>query len=661
MHIEKTTSIGLDFFSLRDLLIIYRTCTKFEKINIHTHQTSVLSFPFIKLFKKIRVYEFAKGSFLDKALNKKSIGPFSTEDINRYSFYCVNQVLSFIDYKDCNKKRSYLENFIRTYAVYSLSHSFFNLIYLMAIVSHAPGRNNTVFIDNSFFNKLLVKELMKNELLNLDFRTVKNDGVFVIFEKLLTSYFLRLKNVFRNNPNKLNIPQLDIPSNLTKKIFSFIENKNTSSKKQSKYVCFPLFDGFYKNLRSELDSIQEFNGKSDIKVVLHSRQITSEERKSISLNENISHLKSSKSFLRNPLNALISFFYSNFLLKKIQNKCNFKHPIYIYALKEFKKNCKYSTTDWYRYFKREKIAVIVVGDYMDEVFSKVFAIELLNGLSIYNDRTTAYSFPDYTYIAPSHIRIVKDKYEELLIPYHQSSNIFIKAHTDVKPSNVSNFLSDLILKKYKDKLIIGVFDENIEADTYNDFYNALISIVQNRKDIVLLIKPKKQERLLNADRNIINQIKTKFSNQIKVLSSSIKASDVIHVSHAVITLPSTVYFDSVRMDKPCFLYDKHGVVENYLNYHKFNFINIYNNLSHLINNLSNPKIFNISNLRTINPFSYEDKFVNLSQIIIYLNFLISKKMTNIEMLNEVANKEYIRSIVTFTNNVRGYGVYLDNE
>lgn len=632
-----------------------------KEVVVYTHFQSILTYFASSIKTKLKIKILEKGSFYNENSKKMNTFPFSNEDISRYSFFCTKSILSKFHYNEDVNSSDYLRSFLYTYSIYRISKSLSDLLFFMSVEQNIKANEKFLYMEKDFYSQEFIDQINHDGFFNIEIKCYSKN-IFDLLDISLTKALLKLANLFKQKKQPFeNLIDIKIPSSkerMPRFKNELDDNKKHKSKPISGYICFPVFDGISSFGRSELDAIKDFNDYRAIKSVIHSRPLRKSEKKIISNSRNISKLNQTSNLLRTPFQYILSLLYFSFIWKKTSEKYKHESEILLFSLKQFKKKCIIQTYDWYKYFKNEKIKTIVVSDYMEPAFCKVFAIELLGGISIYNDRTTGYSFPDYTYIVPSHIRTLNNYYAQLMIPWHKSSLFFYKSTNIIKSTQMASLVSKEIQNFTKGKTIISVFDENIDSILYQEFYNGVLSIAEAKDDFILLIKPKKLAKFNSLPSAIKSRlIKLRRNKNIFILDVNIKSVDLISLSNAVVSLPSTIFFDSTIMKKMCFVYDKYGAMKNYFMFNGFNNDLIYSNLSVLISDLSTKK-FKFLEFNFLPILEHFDNEIgkSLETLLINIHSAQEKDMKTFQILDFLKKKHDFINFNNINKSVECFGI-----
>ena len=152
--------------------------------------------------------------------------------------------------------------------------------------------------------------------------------------------------------------------------------------------------------------------------------------------------------------------------------------------------------------------MLVVHDYMNPLYSKYLAAELLNAKLVYMDRTIWPIPQAFSGYFPAHIHLVS-KYTHiapLTCPEATLSYVPFLVEDMVNfGSSAKNYILDRLgnVQRGNHKAFIGVFDENWHYNDYKyykKYYNMIIELAEQNTDVVLLIKPKKN-LLTNLDKD----------------------------------------------------------------------------------------------------------------------------------------------------------------
>lgn len=290
-----------------------------------------------------------------------------------------------------------------------------------------------------------------------------------------------------------------------------------------------------------------------------------------------------------PFVSLVAFLL--LLVKYKVNQLDRIHAIYRIAF-----DCTNGSIHWLVVMYFNKIKVLVVHDYLNLLYSKYLATELLNAKLVYMDRTIWPVPQAYSGYFPAHIHLVS-KYTHiapLTCPEATLSYVPFLAEDMVKfGSSAKNFILDRLGngQSGNNKVFIGVFDENYfyeDFKYYKEYYNGIIEFAEQNTDVVLLIKPKKPNLLINLDSDKL-KIFRRLQNQNRIIlfDAAVSPNTIFDVADMVITMLSTVYFSSIDHGLKTYIFD-HRVEHYSLEYVKIYGLtgdDIYHKISDIISNL----------------------------------------------------------------------------
>ena len=294
------------------------------------------------------------------------------------------------------------------------------------------------------------------------------------------------------------------------------------------------------------------------------------------------------STVASPFVSLVVFLL--LLIKYKVNQLDRIHAIYRIAF-----DCTNGSIRWLIVMYFNKIKMLVAHDYMDSLYSKYLAAELLNAKLVYMDRTI-WSVPQaFSGYFPAHIHLVS-KYTHiapLVCPEATLSYVPFLAEDMVKfGSSAKNFLLDRLGngQRGNNKVFIGVFDEHWTDKGYKyykEYYNGIIEFAEQSTDVVLLIKPKKNNlRYLDNDKlNILRRLQNQ--NRAILFDLTVSPNTIFAVADMVITMLSTIYFHSIEHGLKTYIFDQrvgHYSTE-YLKIYGLTGDDIYHKMSDIIFNL----------------------------------------------------------------------------
>ncbi len=326
-----------------------------------------------------------------------------------------------------------------------------------------------------------------------------------------------------------------------------------------------------------------------------------------------------------PFVALATFLF--LLIKYKVNQLDRIHAIYQIAF-----DCTNRSIHWLIVMYFNKIKMLVVHDYMDPLYSKYLAAELLNAKLVYMDRTIWPVPQAYSGYFPAHIHLVS-KYTHiapLTCPEATLSYIPFLAADMVKfGSSAKNFILDKLSngQRGNNKVLIGVFDENWfyeDFKYYKEYYNAILEFAEQNSDVVILIKPKKNllRNLDNDKLNILRRLQNQ--NRIILFDVAVSPNTIFDVADIVITMLSTIYFSSIDHGLKTYVFD-HRV-----DYYGLEYIKIYGLTGDDIYHKMSDIIFNIKQSIKSQTYSTQERIKSLNSM------NIKTKLTGAEVINEIS-------------------------
>ena len=293
------------------------------------------------------------------------------------------------------------------------------------------------------------------------------------------------------------------------------------------------------------------------------------------------------SMVVSPFVSLVAFLL--LLVKYKVNQLDRIHAIYRIAF-----DCTNGSIRWFIVMYFNKIKMLVSHDCMDALYSQYLATELLNAKLIYMDRTIWAEPQAFSGYFPAHIHLVS-KYTDiapLACPDATLSYIPFLAEDKVKfGSSAKNFILDRLGNECgNSKVFIGVFDENWhykDYKYYKKYYNMIIELAEQNTDVVLLIKPKKNNlRYLDDDKlTILRRLQNQ--NRAILFDLTVSPNTIFAVADMVITMLSTIYLSSIQHGLKTYIFDHrigHYSAE-YLKIYGLTGDDIYHNMSDMISNL----------------------------------------------------------------------------
>jgi len=250
---------------------------------------------------------------------------------------------------------------------------------------------------------------------------------------------------------------------------------------------------------------------------------------------------------------------------------------------------------WFIIMYFNKIKMLVVHDFQNNLYSKYLAAELLNVKIIYMDRTLWSTPQAYSGYYPAHIHLVS-KYTHiapLTCPEATLSYVPFLVEDMVNfGSSAKNYILDRLgnVQRGNKKVFIGVFDENWYYEDYKyykEFYNGILELAEQNADVVLLIKPKKSllRNLDNDKLNILRRLQNQ--NRIIVFDAAVSPNTIFAVADKVITMLSTVYYQSIDRGLKTYIFDQrvdHYSIE-YVQIYGLTGDDIYHKMSDIISNI----------------------------------------------------------------------------
>jgi len=287
-----------------------------------------------------------------------------------------------------------------------------------------------------------------------------------------------------------------------------------------------------------------------------------------------------------PFVSLVAFLL--LLVKYKVNQLDRIHAIYRIVF-----DCTNGSIHWLIVMYFNKIKVLVVHDYLNLLYSKYLATELLNAKLVYMDRTIWPVPQAFSGYFPAHIHLVS-KYTHiapLTCPEATLSYVPFLAEDMVKfGSSAKNFILDRLGngQSGNNKVFIGVFDENCFYEDYKEYYNGIIEFAEQNTDVVLLIKPKKTNLMRNLDSDKL-KIFRRLQNQNRIIlfDAAVSPNTIFDVADMVITMLSTVYFSSIDHGLKTYIFDQrveHYSIE-YVKIYGLTGDDIYHKMSDIISNL----------------------------------------------------------------------------
>jgi hypothetical protein len=294
------------------------------------------------------------------------------------------------------------------------------------------------------------------------------------------------------------------------------------------------------------------------------------------------------SMVATPFVSLVVFLL--LLIKYKVNQLDRIHAIYQIAF-----DCTNGSIRWLIVMYFNKIKMLVVHDYMKPLYSKYLAAELLNVKVVYMDRSVCTHPKDFSGYFPAHIHLVS-KYTQiapLICPEATLSYVPFLAEDMVKfGSSAKNCILDRLGNGQhgKNKVFIGVFDEHWfyeDYKYYKEYYNGIVEFADQNRDVVLLIKPKRNNlRKLDNDKlNILRRLQNQ--NRAILFDAAVSPNTIFAVSDMVITMLSTIYLSSIEHGLKTYVFDQRvdHYSREYLKIYGLTGNDIYHKMSDINSNL----------------------------------------------------------------------------
>jgi len=591
---KKSLLVAVNYL---DIITLINTLVKFNKFNITfaTHGVGFfaeIAFKLIRQTTLIRVQEYSYMTYDDKPID---ISPFTSEKVSRLAYDLSDKVISH--YKKDEKSEYNLLKVLESYAYYCINSKIHKIL-TWNFMSKNLDKFDDVYIysDKEVWSKYFEEALSQSLTFNAKF-LYKNKSFLEVFDRRLkTSSKLIYKVIFSKYDNSKTIPvQIKLPDRLKSRSimsdipFSKITNKSTS-------IGISIAGNFLSFLRNDTSGLKL--PSRNYKLFYSGEEGLQKLNKSHENYDSIVSTNKLPNLFLLPIYLIKTRMYAEQVYSTLCRESKTNSELSQLALADYKKHCKKMVGVYYYHYIKNNTKLLLLSDYMEPMFAKLFAVTATKGVSVYYDRSVGYCFPDFTYIVPSMYRCYSNEYEYNLPPFKYEFQIPLSIPIPFrgKESLVTKYFKSFIDEMNHKGPVVLFMDESLDSKIYNNFIEGITLAVKKLPDVMFIFKPKKIDKLNSMDK----LVKLDFNNlvadsRILIAEPSIRVSDLIHISDVVITLPSTTYFETVKLDKRVLAYDYYGVMSSYFSSKSYSVSNIYSSMDTLVGDL----VGNFDNLKLV--------------------------------------------------------------
>lgn len=589
----KTIVIGVIHFNLFSLLKVYRNVKNFDHVRIVCRSNSYLTKYFLNFFLKYKINIIPK-PFLNLPNDPFWIGAKYFSDKNNVSFRKnaiddVNQISHHIYYifkKSIRKKFGKFFNYnkfvLQPYFQYSVAEDFKSYVYFLyhlksLKINDCESKEYLFLLPNFWWSKVFVDKILP-----------KFNNIKIYFDPFarLNSYIWWSKNLKKQNISLNKYYEKKFVKDENK---NFVHNKiNDRDVLCSKYsLSCMVSDNYDLDYKNNIEWLKHSKHEKSNFHIIYDGIISDYKGPYIKqLLELGVKINTIEQVIQNPkytnrLNFLKNFFL--FITKWRLNPFNsFENWLFFHFFKIIN-----LSRPWKKFFLKNNILFNIDHNYGLAGYARALALNNINGYTIIDARSFYYDNADNSSNRAHDAffcsgLIYKNFFTRANPLWTNEINTGLSADGgNYFPKNIIKTLKNSSFKKI---LVIDEPGQIYGGENVSEFLEKLLKNCINKKNHILIFKPKRIETIFySLNLNSKNIFKKLFDdNFIFVLSHNISISACNKHIDLCVSLPSSAMFYTIAEKIPTFIYNPYNVIKTILN--KKNHLNeiIFTDLTSLI-------------------------------------------------------------------------------